>query len=84
MVKHPGYADTAFAFVEQVEALRDGPAILEALKAAVGELGFSSFIVTGLPLPNRPLEPLVILNAWPQEWFARYLEKDYFRRDPVA
>jgi LuxR family quorum sensing-dependent transcriptional regulator len=57
---------------------------MAALKTAAADLGFSSFIVTGLPLPHRPLEPLVMLNAWPEEWFRRYIERDYFRRDPVS
>jgi LuxR family quorum sensing-dependent transcriptional regulator len=84
MVRNPRYAQIAFDFVDKVDTLRDGQSILEALKAAVGELGFSSFIITGLPLPNRPLEPLVLLNAWPTEWFDRYIRNDFFRKDPVA
>jgi LuxR family quorum sensing-dependent transcriptional regulator len=84
MVRNPNYAQIAFDFVDAVDALETGSSILEALKSAAGQLGFDSFIVTGLPLPNRPLEPLVLLNAWPQEWFRRYIAMDYFRRDPVS
>jgi LuxR family quorum sensing-dependent transcriptional regulator len=84
MVRNPNYAQIAFDFVDAVAALQDGSSILKALKTAAGQLGFTSFIVTGLPLPNRPLEPLVLLNAWPQEWFRRYIAMDYFRRDPVS
>ncbi|MET0430136.1 MAG: LuxR family transcriptional regulator [Microvirga sp.] len=58
--------------------------MLIALRKETDRLGISSFIVTGLPLPRRPLEPLVLLNAWPQGWYDRYIANDYFRIDPVG
>ena len=84
MPRNPRYAEIAFDFVESVQGLADADAVLAELKAAGDQLGFSFFIMTGLPLPNRPLEPLVIRSAWPTGWFDRYIERDYFRFDPVG
>jgi LuxR family quorum sensing-dependent transcriptional regulator len=84
MARNLGCAEIAFDFVERAEDLHDAEAVLTALKRAVETLGLTSFIVTGLPLPKRSLEPLVMLHAWPAGWYERYIERDYFRRDPVA
>lgn len=84
MTAHESFDEIAFDFVERIDDVATADEVLAALKSVVERLGFSSFIVTGLPLPNRPLEPLVVLNAWPHEWFERYTKRDYFRRDPVA
>lgn len=78
------YAEIAFDFVEAVQDLSNADAVLAKLNGAAEQLGFSFFIMTGLPLPNRPLEPLVIRSAWPTGWFDRYIERDYFRLDPVG
>ena len=77
-------ASIAFDFVEGLDSLSEVDEILAALKDAAEQLGFASFIVTGLPLPKRPLKPLVLLKSWPDEWFRRYIAQDYFRQDPVG
>jgi LuxR family transcriptional regulator, quorum-sensing system regulator BjaR1 len=78
------YIERVFDFVERCQDLTSTDAVMEELQSIVAELGFSSFIVTGLPLPNRPLEPLVLLSSWPADWFERYTTQDYFQIDPVG
>ena len=84
MAQNLACAEIAFDFVDRAEGLHDADAVLAALKTAVERLGFTSFIVTGLPLPSRSPDPLVMLNAWPEDWFDRYIQRNYFRQDPVA
>jgi LuxR family transcriptional regulator, quorum-sensing system regulator BjaR1 len=84
MREHQRFDRIAFDFVERIDSFGTADEVLAELKNVVERLGFASFIVTGLPLPHRPLEPLVMLSAWPPEWFERYMKRDYFRKDPVS
>jgi LuxR family quorum sensing-dependent transcriptional regulator len=84
MALNRGYIEKVFEFVETCETLSDVEVAMKAISSIVAELGFSSFIVTGLPLLNRPLEPLVLLDSWPDGWFERYCSQDYFEVDPVG
>ncbi len=58
MASNRGYIETVFGFVETCETLSDVEAVMKAISLIVADLGFSSFIVTGLPLLRRPLKPL--------------------------
>jgi LuxR family quorum sensing-dependent transcriptional regulator len=73
-----------FDFVETCETLTSVEAVMRAIRPIVADLGFSSFILTGLPLLNRPLEPLVLLDSWPSGWMERYSSRNYFEVDPVG
>ena len=79
-----GCIESVFEFVAACEALPSVDAVMDAIRSAVAELGFSSFIVTGLPLLNGPLEPLVLLNCWPDGWFERYCSENYFEIDSIG
>jgi LuxR family quorum sensing-dependent transcriptional regulator len=50
----------------------------------ISRFGFESFILTGLPAQGIDVEPLVILNRWPDAWTDRYREQNYFSDDPVS
>ncbi|HEX2255769.1 MAG TPA: LuxR family transcriptional regulator [Afifellaceae bacterium] len=58
--------------------------VLRHLSECAGQFGLDHFILTGLPLPRQRLEPLVLLNGWPQGWFERYDSQDYFAVDGVG
>jgi LuxR family quorum sensing-dependent transcriptional regulator len=73
-----------FEFVEICETLTSVEAVLNAIGSIVTDLGFSSIIVTGLPLLSRPMEPLVLLDSWPSGWMERYSSQNYFEVDPVG
>jgi LuxR family quorum sensing-dependent transcriptional regulator len=49
---------------EQVRLFSDGVAILNFLEERFRAFGASHFLVTGLPLPGRPIEPLILKAAW--------------------
>lgn len=84
MATNNGSFEKVFEFVETCGSLTSVDAVLVAVKSIAEQFGFSSFIITGLPLPNRPLDPLVLGNAWPVGWSERYLSQDYFHIDPVG
>jgi len=50
----------------------------------ISKFGFESFILTGLPAKGVDVEPLVILNRWPETWTDRYRAQNYFSDDPVS
>ena len=50
----------------------------------ISKFGFTSFLISGLPIQTRRPDPFVLLNRWPSEWFERYTSKHYYRHDPVA
>ena len=79
-----GIEHTTFDFIDKIRGLDDPRAILEELRSESSSLGFQHFMITGLPLPMEELAPLVMLNAWPQEWYSRYTERNYFAVDAVA
>jgi LuxR family quorum sensing-dependent transcriptional regulator len=79
-----GSIEEVFEFVQVCETLTSVEAVMRAIRPIVGDLGFSSFILTGLPLLNRPLKPLVLLDSWPSGWMERYSSRNYFEVDPVG
>lgn len=46
--------------------------------------GFERFIVSGLPDRGVDVRPFVLLSAWPEAWFERYVSLGYVHFDPVA
>jgi LuxR family transcriptional regulator, quorum-sensing system regulator BjaR1 len=84
MAPNRGSIDQVFEFVEVCETLTIVEECMNAIRPIVADHGFSSFILTGLPLLNRPLEPLVLLDSWPSGWMERYSSRNYFEVDPVG
>ncbi len=84
MIPNRSYIENVFEFAELCETLTSIEDVVNAISPVVADLAFSSFIVTGLPLLNRPLEPLVLLDSWPEGWFERYCSQNYFEVDPVG
>lgn len=78
------YDSLAFDAVERLTSCQTVEGVLAELKKNAREIGFDYFLMTGLPLPTQPLQPLVMLNAWPRRWFDRYTREGYFEADGVA
>jgi LuxR family quorum sensing-dependent transcriptional regulator len=53
------------------------------LQRAAGELGLDSFLVGIFPAPRREHEPLLFLHNWPEDWFNRYMKRNYRNVDPI-
>ena len=45
---------------------------------------FEFFLITGLPDPGGKFEDEIILDAWPQGCFDRYIDNDYIDQDLIA
>ena len=84
MAPNRGSIDQVFELVEVCETLTSVEDCMNVVKPIVAGLGFSSFILTGLPLLKRPLENLVLLDFWPNGWMERYSSRTYFEVDPVG
>lgn len=71
-------------FIESLEALEKPEQIIFGFRDMVRDFGFEFFLITGLPDPGGKFEDEIMLNAWPQGWFDRYIENGYIDQDPVA
>lgn len=74
----------AFDFIDKTRGLTKPAEILAGLQVESRALGFEHFLITGLPLQPEELASLVMINAWPAEWYGRYTERHYFAIDGVA
>lgn len=75
---------TPFDFIERLKAHQSVDAVLADLRQEAAKVGLDYFIMTGLPMPQQPLQPLVMASAWPEGWFERYNEHGYFHHDGVG
>lgn len=57
--------------------------IMLLLDEAARAYGMDTFAISGIPQPGERIDPYVLLNAWPKDWFARYAEKNFVHFDPV-
>lgn len=62
----------------------DVETLIDAYRAAIGQVGMHYFILTGLPASGQRFDELILERCWPEDWMEHYLERDYVRRDPVA
>jgi len=76
--------DDALDVIDRVQRMDSAEPLIEILGEAFGQLGFESFIVSGLPHRGVDVRPFVMLNGWPFDWFDHYTEHDYVHSDPVA
>ncbi|GLQ77999.1 autoinducer-binding protein [Mesorhizobium huakuii] len=75
---------TAFDFVERCQGHKTPKQVLDDLLFSVGRFGFEHLILSGVPVGDDALEPLVELNGWPKSWFRRYSSQNYARVDAVC
>lgn len=70
-------------FVTRTMASSDADEIMAYLREVSVGFGMDSFAIAGIPLPNEKIDPYVLLNDWPMDWFNHYAEQDYVHIDPV-
>ncbi|WP_417434207.1 helix-turn-helix transcriptional regulator [Hoeflea sp.] len=75
---------TVFEFIERVDNHISIDHLLDDLLQVVGDFGIEHMIYTGLPVGNNSIDPLVKTNRFPQEWWNRYVELDYAKKDAVC
>jgi len=79
-----GAEETAFSFIEEIASINKTDAVFDTLLKYVDRLGFNNFLAVTVPEPGETLEENVISNRWPDEWYQRYTEKEYFSIDAVG
>ena len=75
---------SALDFIEAISRQSDIDTMLEQLRRVVGQFGFESFLLTGVPDPGRRIDGYIMLSGWNQGWLERYVAEDYVQVDPVA
>lgn len=79
------YVVEGFEVMEHLERAADPNAIIGQLGVWLSQFGYTSFLVTGMPLPQQErLEPYILLNGWPDDWYRRYTNANHYQHDPVA
>jgi len=58
--------------------------VYQAFGTYISQFGFKAFLITDMPPTGFNLEPHVLLNGWPMEWFDLYMAKQYYDHDPIA
>ncbi|WP_341487800.1 LuxR family transcriptional regulator [Pararhizobium sp. A13] len=76
-------ANAMFDFLTETKGAKTKTDILQPLEKAAHIFGFDCFAISGIPLPHERIDPYFMLNAWPDEWFERYVKRNYVHVDPV-
>jgi LuxR family quorum sensing-dependent transcriptional regulator len=70
--------------IAKLQEQQDSSGIREIMYRAIGNYGFESFIISGLPDRGVDVRPFVLLSGWSDEWYERYTGLGYVHLDPVA
>lgn len=74
----------AFDFVDEIERMTDRRLLMERFGKQLACYGFHAWLVTGLPNPGGRIDPLMLLNGWPQGWSELYTKADLVQDDLVV
>ncbi len=73
-----------FDFIERVKLHDTVDEVVADLYREASQVGIEGLIVCGVPAPGQPFGPEIMGCVWNQDWFHRYVEREYFPHDPVA
>ncbi|MBB1248033.1 MULTISPECIES: LuxR family transcriptional regulator [unclassified Rhizobium] len=76
-------ANMMFDVIDRLDKMSSEEQAFAELRKVADFFGLNAFAISGIPEPHEKMDPYVLLNGWPSEWAARYLERQYFRIDPV-
>ncbi len=71
-------------YISHIGAEADVNTMLSQLRRIVGDFGFESFLLTGVPDPGRRIDGYIMLSGWNENWLERYVAEDYVQIDPIA
>lgn len=74
----------AFNFVDEIERMSDRQAVMNRFGQELSQYGFHAWLITGLPNPGDRIDPLMMLNGWPEGWTETYTALNYVESDPVV
>lgn len=83
MLRRQTTANAMFDFISMCGQANSKAEVLDGLEVAAKAFGMDCYAIAGIPLPNERLDPYMMLNAWPNEWFERYVSQNYVHVDPV-
>jgi LuxR family quorum sensing-dependent transcriptional regulator len=78
----PGRA--AFDFIDAIEHTSERQQVVERFDGELAKYGFHAWLITGLPATDDCIEPLMLLNGWPEGWMRLYTSHKFVRNDPVV
>jgi LuxR family quorum sensing-dependent transcriptional regulator len=78
------YAGSAFDLIDQFDRLSTTEQVKDLLGSALSSLGYSAFLITGVPEPPARVEPYFLLNGWPAAFAEHYARENFYFDDPVA
>jgi LuxR family transcriptional regulator, quorum-sensing system regulator BjaR1 len=73
----------ALDFVDAIEASKTSASVITQFEKVIGDLGFHSYIMAGIPTSGESLGSLTLANGWPAEWYELYVRKNFHAVDPV-
>ncbi|MCZ7450269.1 LuxR family transcriptional regulator [Agrobacterium rhizogenes] len=76
-------ANLMFDFITAMTAASNVDAIISDLTKVSRTFGLDCFAISGIPLPGEKIDSYVLLSAWPEGWFDRYVQENYVHIDPV-
>lgn len=82
--KSDQYATRTLDFVERLQSLKNYDDICREIVTELKWFGFTCVTILEMPGPGQDPFSGVLFNNRPQEYVDRYVEKNYFVRDPVA
>lgn len=73
-----------FDFIDKLDGAREADDVHSLMATELENFGFTNFLITETPPPSLGLDAFIILNGWSQSWFERYMERRFYRHDPMA
>jgi LuxR family transcriptional regulator, quorum-sensing system regulator BjaR1 len=73
-----------FDFIDDLSAATASGEVYDLFGRKIAAFGLTTFAMADMPAPHSKLDGHIILNAWPQGWFARYVSQNFYAADPVA
>jgi LuxR family transcriptional regulator, quorum-sensing system regulator BjaR1 len=77
------YGRQALDFVEEIERHTTVDSVMDKMTRELGQFGFETIILCGLPNQEQNFEKMVLAKRIPVEWFKLYMRNQYVRVDPV-
>jgi LuxR family transcriptional regulator, quorum-sensing system regulator BjaR1 len=77
------YGQYSFEVVDTIERHTAPEQVIVTLARALGQFGFTSFLIGDRPDP-RIARPTYLINGWPLDWREHYEKNQYYRDDPIA
>lgn len=74
----------AFDFVDEIESMTDKKSVIDRFDRELKKFGLHAWLITGLPNPGDRIDPLMMLNGWPDGWTELYTRLNLIQHDPIA